>query len=340
MEEAIERMVREATASANAEIEEEVKELQNSLCPSLLQWLKTPVNTSASPVAATEQENTAPSNSNSATDEENTAPSNSNSTTEEENTAPSAVLQDIQPHPLTVSHQPHPHSSRFGEPITDDQLQSAIKTRIPKNTKKTTNWGFKVYTDWCTVRDISQPIEQMDITTMNTTLAKFVQETRRRDSKEYPATSLHNIVAAIQRHLRENGRPEISFFNENCPDFDMLRKSLDARMKQLTKKGVGNIRKHAQPITPEMEEKLWQMGIFSRSTGEGLINIVFWYACKMFGLRGADEHRDLQKDQFIIGKDDNGKFLRFVGKSCKNWQGGLHQRKIQPKDLHIIICKT
>ena len=139
---------------------------------------------------------------------------------------------------------------------------------------------------------------------MNTKLAKFVQETRRRDSKEYPATSLHNIVAAIQRHLRENGRPEISFFNENCPDFDMLRKSLDARMKQLTKKGVGNIRKHAQPITPEMEEKLWQMGIFSRSTGEGLINIVFWYACKMFGLRGADEHRDLQKDQFIIGKDD------------------------------------
>ncbi len=77
------------------------------------------------------------------------------------------------------------------------------------------------------------------------------------------------------------------------------------------------------------------MGIFSRSTGEGLINIVFWYACKMFGLRGADEHRDLQKDQFIIGKDDNGKFLRFVGKSCKNWQGGLHQQKIQPKDLHI-----
>ena len=35
--------------------------------------------------------------------------------------------------------------------------------------------------------------------------------------------------------------------------------------------------------------------------------------------------------------DDNGKFIRFVGKSCKNWQGGLHQRKIQPKDLHIII---
>ncbi len=87
MEEAIERMVREATASANAEIEEEFKELQNSLCPNLLLWLKTLVNTSASPVAATEQENTAPSNSNSATDEENTAPSNSNSATEEENSS-------------------------------------------------------------------------------------------------------------------------------------------------------------------------------------------------------------------------------------------------------------
>ncbi len=61
----------------------------------------------------------------------------------------------------------------------------------------------------------------------------------------------------------------------------MLRKSENEATDE---ERCRHIRKHAQLITPEMEEKLW------RFTGEGLINIVFWYACR---------HRDLQKDQFI-----------------------------------------
>lgn len=55
----------------------------------------------------------------------------------------------------------------------------------------------------------------------------------------------------------------------------------------------------------------------------------------MFGLRAADEHRELEVSQFSIGSDENGKYLRFLGRTCKNWQGGLHQRKIEPKDLKI-----
>ena len=35
-------------------------------------------------------------------------------------------------------------------------------------------------------------------------MAKFVQEARRKDGQEYPASSLLNIVSAIQRYLREN----------------------------------------------------------------------------------------------------------------------------------------
>ena len=171
---------------------------------------------------------------------------------------------------------------------------------------------------------------------MTNYLAKFIQEARRKDGQEYPAATLHNIMSAIQRHLREIGRPEISFFDEKSPTFDLLRKSLDARMKELTSIGVGSFQKQAQPITREMEGILWEKGIFSRETGQGLLNIVFWYGCKMFGLRGGDEHRRLEAEQFVIMNDESGHYLRFVGKSCKNWQGGLHQRKVQPKDLKIF----
>ena len=55
----------------------------------------------------------------------------------------------------------------------------------------------------------------------------------------------------------------------------------------------------------------------------------------MFGLRAADKHRELEVSLFSIATDENGKFIRFLGRTCKNWQGDLHQRNIKPKDLKI-----
>ncbi len=70
-------------------------------------------------------------------------------------------------------------------------------------------------------------------------------------------------------------------------------------------------------------------------TSEGLTSAVFWYSSKMFGLRASDEHRRLEVSQFSIGTDDNGRYLHFLGRRSKNYQGGLHQHKIEPKDLKI-----
>jgi hypothetical protein len=55
----------------------------------------------------------------------------------------------------------------------------------------------------------------------------------------------------------------------------------------------------------------------------------------LFGLRAGDEHRNLEASQFMISIDETGKHLKFTGRNCKNWQGGLHQRKIDPKELKI-----
>ena len=66
---------------------------------------------------------------------------------------------------------------------------------------------------------------------------------------------------------------------------------------------------------------LWEKGIFSRETGQGLLNTVFWYGCKIFGLRGGDEPWRLGAEQLVIMNDESGHYLRFVGKSCKIWQG-------------------
>ena len=57
---------------------------------------------------------------------------------------------------------------------------------------------------------------------------------------------------------------------------------------------------------------------------------MFYYNCKLFGLRGMDEHRALCGEQFVLGKE-LGTFIEFHGRTSKNFSGGLNQRKVQPK---------
>ena len=53
----------------------------------------------------------------------------------------------------------------------------------------------------------------------------------------------------------------------------------------------------------------------------------------MFGLRGRDEHRELTVGQFVIGQDENGKYVEFFGKASKNMKGGLQVRKLDCKKV-------
>lgn len=54
-----------------------------------------------------------------------------------------------------------------------------------------------------------------------------------------------SIASAVQQFLRENGRPSVSFFDEKNPTYDLLRKSLDSKLKEITRKGLGCQKKQA-----------------------------------------------------------------------------------------------
>lgn len=114
-----------------------------------------------------------------------------------------------------LSVEPCP-ATRFAAPMTEGELNVVINGRIPQNTKHVTNWGMSVWTEWCEERNIKTPIEHMPDKDIDNNMAHFVQEARRKDCKEYPASSLHNIVTGIQRFLREDGRPGVSFLTKRA----------------------------------------------------------------------------------------------------------------------------
>ena len=80
-----------------------------------------------------------------------------------------------------------------------------------------------------------------------------MQEARKRNGEEYPAAS-----SAIQRYMRENGRPEVFVFDEKNIQFDKLRRSLDAKMKDLMRRGIGLHKKQDKNrmATPTLQVQL------------------------------------------------------------------------------------
>lgn len=97
-------------------------------------------------------------------------------------------------------------------------------------------------------------------------------------------------------------------------------------MKTLFNKGLGCKVKQADPITRDDETKLWDMNVFGKDNAEQLQQTIFLYASKLFGLRGCDEHHDLESEQFKVGVDRNKKIIRFVRRETKTYKGGLNKQ--------------
>ncbi|VDI36006.1 Hypothetical predicted protein [Mytilus galloprovincialis] len=73
-------------------------------------------------------------------------------------------------------------------------------------------------------------------------------------------------------------------------------------MKKLTSDVYGINVKKADPISVEQEEILWDKSVFGNHSSESLLHTFFFYNCKYFGLRGREEHRNLQISQIHLGE--------------------------------------
>ncbi|VDI69847.1 Hypothetical predicted protein, partial [Mytilus galloprovincialis] len=112
-------------------------------------------------------------------------------------------------------------------------------------------------------------------------------------------------------------------------------------MKELASRGLGSTTKQADPITKEDEEKIWNSGVFGCDNSVALQNTVFFYNCKLFGMRGYDEHRNLECEQFSIGCDGSeSRFIHFTGRTSKTFSGGLNQLHVKSKDIKHFCPKT
>ena len=99
-------------------------------------------------------------------------------------------------------------------------------------------------------------------------------------------------------------------------------------MKDATRAGVGLQIKKAEklPVTQEEENKFWEMGLLGCQSAKSLLNTVYFYNGKLFGLRGV-EHRNITIANFQLGSN----FIRFEENVAKTFHGGLTDLKYKPR---------
>ena len=97
-------------------------------------------------------------------------------------------------------------------------------------------------------------------------LSQYVVETHKTNGGHCPPSSLHQLLCGLLRHMGE--------VNPNCPNFLNKKKNV---WFNLHSQGLGRI-KHAEIVTPDEEEQLWESGIVNSTTPKALQNAVFHLA--------------------------------------------------------------
>ncbi|CAC5385968.1 unnamed protein product [Mytilus coruscus] len=215
---------------------------------------------------------------------------------------------------------------RFTAPVSDEDIEKLISSQTNANTKKNTKWSIGVFNEWRIARskhgDNIADIHMLEAAEMNHWLQRFVIEVRNKKGEEYPPKSLYSIICGLLRYCKDMNVNDKNFLEEKYLRFVTFRRVLDSRMKELLSKGFGTKVKRADPLSLQDEENLWQKGFFGITNSVSLQHTSFFYACKLFGLRGRDEHRNLDCSQFEISTDQTGKYVRFIGRSTKTFKGG------------------
>ena len=171
------------------------------------------------------------------------------------------------------------------------------------------------------------------------------QVTKLKDGKDYPGKTLYKMIVSIQKYLNQNNMPWKLI---EGPEFINVRTVLDNVMKDRAQRNIGLVRKQAEYIPIEYEEKLWNDNILGESNPQQLRDTVLFLLGINLGLRAVDEHYDLRRSsnekpsQLSFERDKFGTRCLVYREDCvtKTNDGGIKSLKKERKVVWVHPSKN
>ena len=238
--------------------------------------------------------------------------------------------------------------TRFGPPVSEEDIISKMEGTIPKSTRNSTKWAVKVWDDWVENRKnqasspYNIPPNLVNVTNAQLShwMSRMIMEVRNQKGQPYSGTTLYGLCAGIQRFVRDDRIKSNNFEALDIykgPEFAVFRGAFDCVLKDLHSMGVGTATKQAEVITSDIEDRLWSEGVLGSDTPQKLLDTLIFCFGLNYALRSGKEHRDLQPDMLTYEEPTNARpYLQYNEFGSKNNAGGLKERRVTNKAVKIF----
>ena len=130
-------------------------------------------------------------------------------------------------------------------------------------------------------------------TNLEYALCRFICEVRKaKQGGEYPGRTLYQMACAIQNYLKKKGLKWRIVHGENFQDFNRV---LDGVMQERANAAIGTVRRQAEVISMEFENKLWETNVLGEESPDKLRSTVLYLLGVNCALRAGDEHYGLRR---------------------------------------------
>ena len=234
-----------------------------------------------------------------------------------------------------------------------------LKTsKIKKRSYNKMLWGLRAFNEWRSCKLSNQVTYDILIDEANLdnlpelrkdifiyVISRFIPEVVKvKDGSDYPGKTLYEIVVSIQRYLNENG---VNWKILDDTEFKEVRTVLDNVMKERASRNIGMVRKQAEYIPFDYEDKMWKDGVLGEEFPNQLRDTVLFLLGINLVLRTGDEHYNLRRDtidkpsQLSFERNSEGVRCLVYREDCvtKTNDGGLNNLKKQRKVVWVYPSK-
>ena len=175
----------------------------------------------------------------------------------------------------------------------------------------------------------------MDAAQLDSSLARFYAEARKKDGTEYGRSALLSFRYSMERYLNNPPLNRGISINSDAT-FSKSNKMLNSVLRNLRHLGKEKVQ-HKTVITENDLQKLQESGVFNTQEPLGLLRATWFHVTLHFCRRGQEGQRELSPDSFTQETDDCSRkyYVMAHEEVTKNHQGGIQSDENYESDKRM-----